>query len=384
MYLEQAKPAGGEALQEEEGRGGEKSLFDPTSMREDARLCALVEATATSPNITAAIPAAARSRVLFGTCIDGDASKRKKKKLFSDLGVFTEIMARGWGAVSAAVLCLGALGLLCAHYGGGENVVELQEETPKALPVAFAEEAEKYDPSAKSISLCCPSLLPPSASSGPDCCGAGPGSRRRSGCRLQRLSVIRRPRRILTRSTPKSRLKPRRRRRGQRGCSSRGGQPHRRSMQQHTYAHAAFVDPLPIASGFGLPCRSQPSFNSIHPHSHPPPSLSPFPTSAGGREESRVQGREEQGRRRSARDCSRQEAGISDGLPGPGSHPMRGSPLAPTNANMPLNYLQCGSARQSTHSPRTTTRKKWRGEAHPRVPRAEPPRTRQAPCRGAS
>jgi len=52
-------------------------------------------------------------------------------------------MARGWGAVSAAVLCLGALGLLCAHYGGKENVVELQEETPKALPVAFAEEAEK-------------------------------------------------------------------------------------------------------------------------------------------------------------------------------------------------------------------------------------------------
>jgi hypothetical protein len=200
--------------------------------------------------------------------------RKKSCFSFSDLGVFTEIMARGWGAVSAAVLCLGALGLLCAHYGGGENVVELQEETPKALPVAFAEEAEKYDPSAKSISLCCPSLLPPSASSGPDCCGAGPGSRRRSGCRLQRLSVIRRPRRILTRSTPKSRLKPRRRRRGQRGCSSRGGQLHRRFMQQHTYAHAAIVDPLPIASGVGRPCRSQPYFNSIHAHSHPPPSLS--------------------------------------------------------------------------------------------------------------
>lgn len=117
-------------------------------MRENARLWALVEETATRPSITAAIPAAVRSSTLLETASDmlcPFVAQLPYEKTLPPSE--TKIMARGWAAVSATVLCLGALALLCAHYGGKENAVDLQEDTPKALPIAFAEEAERCDSS---------------------------------------------------------------------------------------------------------------------------------------------------------------------------------------------------------------------------------------------
>lgn len=48
--------------------------------------------------------------------------------------------------LAGAAVILGLLCVLGAQHGGNGEATKLQEEAPKALPIAFAEEAERLPP----------------------------------------------------------------------------------------------------------------------------------------------------------------------------------------------------------------------------------------------